>query len=309
VTSPRIPATEIMPENKLQIDLGMDSISRTELLTKLEMKLGLSIPHDAEGKLFTVRDVIQLVETARKSGQTSKGGRGLLNASSGASVEEGLQDSISKSVLQGMFRTTMTVFMNTYISVDATGVENVPASGPYILASSHNSHLDSVAIRTVLGARSKKLHVMGARDYFFDTNLKSWFFSNFLNVLPFDREENIAESLASCRMVLDRGRGILLFPEGTRSVSGELQPFKSGIGVLGVELDVPVIPVYVRGTYEALPKGKALPRPKKIEVHFGAPADLSALRKLRGGASMTDVYRRAAAELRDHVERLANMPR
>ena len=145
---------------------------------------------------------------------------------------------------------------------------------------------------------------MGAKDYFFDTKLKRWFFSTFLNALPFDREENIADGLALCKTVLDNGKAILIFPEGTRSPTGELQAFRSGVGVLAVELDVPVIPVCLRGTFEALPKGKFVPRPKHIDVTIGSPVDFSAVKKERGTAQAADLYRRAANELRARIEAL-----
>jgi len=129
-----------------------------------------------------------------------------------------------------------------------------------------------------------------------------------LNALPFDREDNAAESLALCKTVLENGRAILLFPEGTRSISGELQTFKPGVGVLGIELNVPVIPVHLRGTYDALPKGRSLPRPARIEVRIGPGVDFSALKAERGTAQQTDLYRRAANEVRARVEALANLP-
>jgi len=311
VASTPIQANDVTPDMKLQMDLGIDSIGRVELLNKLEVKLSIRIPHEIESQLFTVRDVMQVVETARKDkgGGAVEKSRSLTTGGGTAEIQDGLRDSMTKSVLRGMFSTTTTVLMNTYLRIDSQGMEHVPANGPYILAANHCSHLDSLAIRTALGSRASGLYVMGARDYFFNSRLKSWFVTNCLNGLPFDREENIADSLASCRMVLDRGRAILLFPEGTRSTSGELQPFKSGIGVLAIELDVPVIPVLTRGTYEALPKGRAVPLPARISVSFGPPADFTALKKERGGSNMSDVYRRAATELRAHVERLSGLPR
>jgi hypothetical protein len=103
-----------------------------------------------------------------------------------------------------------------------------------------------------------------------------------LNALPFDREDTAAQGLATCKTVLDAGRAILIFPEGTRSVTGELQSFKPGVGVLGIELDVPVIPVLLRGTLAALPKGRALPRPARISLRIGKPLYFEALKKERG---------------------------
>jgi long-chain acyl-CoA synthetase len=309
----RVAASEMTPELKLQMDLGVDSIGMVSMLQSLELHFNVSIPQEDEQKLFTLRDVMTVVEKALKVGTVAgvnSHEKRLWQHSQNSQddLRAGMRSSFSKSVLQGVFRTSAKVFMNTYLRIECRGLENIPKSGPYILASNHCSHLDSVAIREVLGNRAPNLHVMGAKDYFFDTRLKSWFFSTFLNVLPFDREDNASESLSACKAVLDNGRAILIFPEGTRSVSGELQPFKPGVGVLATELEASVIPLYIRGTFESLPKGKTLPRPSRLEIRMGSPIDFSKLKAEKGKTQSTELYRRAAQELRSKIEALANLP-
>ena len=226
-----------------------------------------------------------------------------------------LGPSVSKTLLQGGMNLTSKVFFNTYLNIQAFGLENLPANGAYMLACNHASHLDTAAVRVALGDHSSRLHVMGAKDYFFDTRAKSWFFSNAFNVLPFEREEANLQGLSLCRTVLEQGRGLLIFPEGTRSLNGDLRPFKAGIGLLALELDFPVLPVYVRGTFEALPKGRALPRPSEIVVRFGAPVPMADLlerknNKGSGGerAKPTALYREAAERIRSKVALLAAAP-
>jgi 1-acyl-sn-glycerol-3-phosphate acyltransferase len=262
-----------------------------------------------------VRDVVTIIEAARKNAgapgenANAKALR-LRELSNGrmAGIQDGMRHTFSKSILQGMFSTSASVFMNTWLAIDCHGLENIPKDGAYILAANHCSHLDSVAIREVLGRRASDLYVMGAKDYFFNTKLKSWFFETFLNALPFDREENVAESIQTCKTVLQNGRAILIFPEGTRSITGELQAFKPGIGVLGIELDVTVLPVHLSGTYESLPKGRSLPRPTRIDVRIGAPLSFETLKAERGKTPATELYRTAAGQLRARIEALANLP-
>ncbi|HEY3324487.1 MAG TPA: AMP-binding protein [Planctomycetota bacterium] len=304
VSEARVQPGDITLDAKLEMDLGFDSIGRSQLLTTLEMLLEISIPKGVEGKLFTVRDLLHVVDSARKNGKA--GALVKTGASKQELLHSSLQSSVSKSLLQGAFSTTASVFMNTWLRIDCHGLENIPRSGPYILTANHCSHLDSVAIREALGRRAADLYVMGAKDYFFDTRLKSWFFTTFLNALPFDRDENVSESIAACKIVLERGRAILLYPEGTRSVSGELQAFKPGIGVLGLELDVPVIPVFLKGTFQSLPKGNSLPRPARITVRIGLPVNFDALKKEKGAGPQGELYRRAAAHLRSQIEALGN---
>jgi len=216
-------------------------------------------------------------------------------------------------------KTTEKVFFNTYLSIDAQGLEHVPASGSFVMASNHSSHLDTAAVRAVLGRRAGDFHVMGAKDYFFDTRLKSWFFSTVFSALPFEREEHTLEGLGLCREVLQNDKALLIFPEGERTQLARHRPSKPGIGILAVELDVPVLPVFVGGTFESLPKGRTVPRPSRVVVRFGAPLNFSELkvrkqqegegggeRRRRGGLN-SDLYRTAAEMLRAEVERLSQM--
>ena len=148
------------------------------------------------------------------------------------------------------------------------------------MAANHCSHLDTGAVVTAFGRRGHELFVMGARDYFFNRRLKGWFFHTFLKVIPFDRTEKVIEGLRLARSVLVSGHPVLIYPEGKRSVGGELQAFKPGIGLLGVELGVPIVPCLIEGTFAAMPKGKAIPRRSKVRVTFapprGRPLDVSA---------------------------------
>jgi long-chain acyl-CoA synthetase len=277
----------------------------------LESQFGVTFAADAEASLFSVRDVVSLVEKAREKQTVAPARRGRASRHfwertpvQQDQLEDALKQTPVRTCARGVFELGTQAILASYLRVSCTGLEHVPQSGPFILASNHCSHLDSAAIRKVLGKRAATLHVMAAKDYFFDTPLKSWFFKACLNALPLDREEHATESLAICKAVLERGRAILIYPEGTRSVTGELQAFKSGIGVLAVELDYPLIPVCLRGTHEAWPKGRRIPRRGRIEVHFGPALDVSRLKAARDTVAAKDLYRAAAAELRAKVEAL-----
>jgi long-chain acyl-CoA synthetase len=162
------------------------------------------------------------------------------------------------------------VFYGQYLRLTVQGRQNLPRHGAYILAANHQSHLDAGAVLTALGADSRRLHVVAARDYFFDTPWKGSFFAELLNAIPFDRHGDFAPGMQACREALEAGDPLLIFPEGTRSPDGRLQQFKAGLGVLAVELGVPVVPTRIDGTHEALPKGRRLPRPRRVTVTFGS---------------------------------------
>jgi 1-acyl-sn-glycerol-3-phosphate acyltransferase len=211
---------------------------------------------------------------------------------------------ISKT-MRTLAEAVISMLMTSYWRVQGRGVENLPAKGPCIFAANHCSHLDLVVIRKALKMRTGDLCVFGAKEYFFNTPFKSWFFGTMFNVLPLARSEHPAKGLAACKKVLQAGGSILLFPEGTRSLTGRLQPFKKGIGVLALELGVPVIPISVHGTFESLPKGRCIPRPNRINVRIGRPMNFDALKLSPGAGPARGLHRQAAEQVRAQIEALA----
>lgn len=151
--------------------------------------------------------------------------------------------------------------------------EQVPPSGPVILAANHASFLDPPLIGAGL---RRQVHFL-ARNTLFDhlvlgAVLRSW------EVVPVDRD---GAGAAGLKAILDRllaGGAILLFPEGTRTQDGQLQPARAGIGLIVIKSDCPVVPVRVFGTYEAYGRQRRVPRPLRLAVKYGAPLDFAARR-------------------------------
>jgi 1-acyl-sn-glycerol-3-phosphate acyltransferase len=105
------------------------------------------------------------------------------------------------------------------------------------------------------------------------------------NALPFDRHYDPRESLALSRHVLENAGNILiLFPEGSRSDTGELRPFKPGVGLVLAGSDVAVLPCYLDGAFAAWPKGRMLPRPRSIRLTIGTPRRYPHLPRNKQGA-------------------------
>jgi 1-acyl-sn-glycerol-3-phosphate acyltransferase len=154
------------------------------------------------------------------------------------------------------------------------GREHLPQNGqPFVMVANHASHLDALCLLAALPLRAiQKTYPAAAKDYFFTTMPKVAFSAIVVNAMPFDRKENPRESLAICRQLLETpGHALILFPEGTRSATGELAAFKPGIGYLTAGTSIPVVPCYLAGAYRAWPKGAWIPRPRKLELHIGAP--------------------------------------
>ena len=174
------------------------------------------------------------------------------------------------------------------------GRDRLPRRGPYLLVSNHVSHLDGPAILAARGAHYRRVFSLGARDYFFRGRLRSWLSTYLLNMVPIDRSRPDFRAVERCRLIA-AGRGvILMFPEGTRSRTGELQPFRHGLGLIAERLGIPVVPVYVHGTFAALPKGSRFPRRRTVDVVFGDPIDVQPARAAGRGRP---TYRQTAAHV------------
>lgn len=191
---------------------------------------------------------------------------------------------------------------STYFHWRVYNPERVPKKGPVILASNHASFLDP----PLVGSGLKRDINYLARESLFrfpgiGALLRSW------NAVPVDREGGGAKGL---KMILDRlhdGGGIILFPEGTRTRDGKLQPARSGIGLTVIKSEAPVVPVRVFGTFEAYGRHLKFPRPKRIAVKYGKPMMFEALReeaKTCSKVRLKEIYQQVAHEIMAEIGKL-----
>jgi long-chain acyl-CoA synthetase len=155
-------------------------------------------------------------------------------------------------------------------------------AGPYILAGNHVSLLDAPAVLLALPDRLRRHIAIAALAGFYEplaTNplvrVLQWatfdVVAAVFNVYPVPRESGFRESLRYSGWLVDRGWSLMILPEGTRSWTGQMGPFRAGIGLLASELKVPVVPFRIEGTFAILPRGAWLPRPGPIAITFGKP--------------------------------------
>lgn len=167
----------------------------------------------------------------------------------------------------------MRFWLRTYHRYRVEGREHLPDHQPFVMVANHASHLDAISLLSALPLRRiQKAYPAAAKDYFFTTLPKIAFSAVAMNAMPFDRRENPRESLDLCRELLQTPEHVLiLFPEGTRSPTGAVGAFKPGIGFLVAGTPIPVVPCFLDGAYRAWPKGKWIPRPRKLTLHIGTP--------------------------------------
>ncbi len=154
------------------------------------------------------------------------------------------------------------------------GLDNLEGvKGPVIFISNHSSHLDASIIMTTIPARFRdKTAVAAAKDYFFDVWWRSAFTALVYAGFPIERGGG-AKATRQAEDLLRDGWSLVVFPEGSRSVDGWVQRFRHGTSRLAIEMEVPIVPISIRGAYAAMPRGRSWPRPGRqpISVRYGRP--------------------------------------
>ena len=190
--------------------------------------------------------------------------------------------------------------LHIYNHFEIIGHHNLRTNRSLVIVANHCSHIDTLCLLAALPLR--KLHrafPAAASDYFFQSVPRLWAAAILVNALPFAREARVRQSLSLCRELLaNSGTILIIFPEGTRSTTGEVGEFKSGIGALVAGRDVAVAPCFIDGSFQAWPKGKRFPRPRRVRLIVGTPRNYRDRR-----TDKTDVCA-ITAELRDAVSEL-----
>jgi 1-acyl-sn-glycerol-3-phosphate acyltransferase len=191
-------------------------------------------------------------------------------------------------------------WLRIYHRLRIVGRENLPRSGSFIMVCNHSSHLDALCLLSAIPMG--KLHrafPCAAQDYFFVSLRRTVIAAIFINAMPFARKVHMRQSLELCRQLLmNEGNILILFPEGTRTTTGEMGEFRPGIGGLVAGLDVPVVPCALRGAFAAWPKGALIPRPKSVELAIGKPMSFAVKKEDR------EAVHRVPQELRQAVQEL-----
>lgn len=290
----RFKQVPLTPNSSLQLDLGLDSLGWMALALEIENRLSIRLDDAAVNRILTVRDLLLEAVAARRgeapAGETSAldarwlKPRGPMLRAAGTAIHL-----IDRLVLRFAFR------------LRVEGAEHLPAAGPCVIAANHVSFLDPPALAAALPWRMlSQVHWSGDRLLLFSDPL-SRFVCRAMCIFPVD-QRSPARVLASAVAVLRQNHMLVWFPEGWRSPTKAMLPFQPGIGRLLQETGASVVPCYVAGTFESLPRGRTFPRLNRITVSFGAPISAEALR----GDSSPDDWQAVADALRERVAELGD---
>jgi long-chain acyl-CoA synthetase len=268
---------KINQDDNLELDLGLDSLSKIELVVALEKIFSLNLP---ENFLLDIQTVAELTEKIKKltpgdfSGKTSakREWKNILFAEPSARdlKDVSLEKPGSRMIPSFLIHTLLRALFKMVFRLETKGIEHIPKDGNFILTPNHTSYLDGFAVILSLPFTNfRNLYSLGLREFF--TGFLKSRLARMAHVIPIDSSVYLNKALQMSAYVLKNRRSLSVFPEGGRSFDGKLMEFKKGVGILAIEMGVPVTPVYIEGTLEALPRGAKIPKCKKITVIFGSP--------------------------------------
>lgn len=251
----------ISDKSSLVTDLKLDSLLRAELVVRISEELGIGVSEENIRETTTVTDLRKIVEEGKPAKKTTQDELWIMK------TRVKLMRTLAQNTLGHLL-------LRIVCSWKVEGLNNLKnLVGPLIFAPNHTSHLDAALVYKVLPREIRKKTVQSvAADVWGEKRTKRLIAHYLIGAYLLSREGEIQEGLEKTAQFLDKDYNVILFPEGELSPSGELLPFKNGVGYLATTLEVPVIPVYVSGAYNIWKIGEKWPRSRgRVKIVFGKP--------------------------------------
>jgi long-chain acyl-CoA synthetase len=288
------------PSMNMELDLGFDSLARVELMGTVEAKLGVRIDEQLATRIFTLGELVDAFEQATRS-------ESMLGQSWREILETAPSDEFDRHYIFKPRR-----FLNRFwlvmmwllrklgqvlFKLKWSGVDKIPATVPFILCPNHESFLDGPLLLAVAPKRViYNAFILGYSDYW--KSALSRRIAEACNIVAIDPNVNLIRAMQIGAVGLRKNKVLLIFPEGTRSIDGRIAEFKKGAAILAYELGVPIVPVGIRGTFEAWPRGGRF-KFHPVEYVFGDPIDP------RSFKDAADPYSAITEKLRNDVKVLS----
>ncbi|MGB2706321.1 MAG: AMP-binding protein [Candidatus Omnitrophota bacterium] len=282
----------VTPSDLLELDLGIDSLGRLELGSGLEKIFNIKIKDEIIGRAFTVKDLIAGIESLLKeetqglptSEKEITSGPGYWNRLFQVLPEKENLEKIDLNpgfgawLVDFLFTSLLYIFFKIFYNFRVEGKDNFPKKSPYILYVNHTSYFDGFLVGAALPNFPRlDLFFVGFRPYLNVPVTRN--LVKIGRVIPLDFSSHLLEALRSCYYVLKNGKNLCLFPEGLRTLDGNINEFKKGFGVLAKESKAKVVPVILEGSYQAWPRTSKFPKRHPIKVKFGKVLEPQALER------------------------------
>jgi long-chain acyl-CoA synthetase len=291
----------IHPTHNLELDLGLDSMQRIELLTALEQQFGGEVPESQLAEIYSVRDLIDAVLASASRGEGQA--RAATPAWSTILSEPVTDPEVLALARHNIFAEVSFFLLGRLIYLFALdrfhlkirGLENLPGKGPYLLCSNHQSYIDPLVMAGALPWRLfRDTFALGTSDLFgkgFMRRLARW-----LRVVVLDPDANLVPAMRAGFFGLSQGHILVLYPEGERTNDGSPRLFRKGAAILSIHAQAPIVPIAIEGFYEAWPRHKKFSKFTDLQLVFGKPMQPPPLNEASEAA-----YERLTSELKSRV--------
>ena len=280
VITRRAKGRTIARDSNLELDLGLDSMERVELLAEIEQQFGVHIAEERRHQIFTVT---QLIEAAREGaragdGQSSDDSWAVMLRDLPPADDPALSGLLEERPISSTFFFALARLARLVLPpVHVTGLEHLPPNGPYIISPNHQGYLDPFVVCGTLPYRVfRQLFFVGAAEYF-ESGFMAWL-ARQVNLVPVDPDANLVPAMKAGAFGLRHRKVLVLFPEGERSIDGTVKRFKKGAPILSRHLEVPIVPVAIRGAFEMWPRNRSIDwrvmfpwNRHRVRVAFGPP--------------------------------------
>jgi len=285
VVAERLGRERVRPNDNLELDLALDSMERVELLTVLEERRVARVSPEVRATIFTVRQLVDAVLAApaaapgeEAGGSTDLPWASLLSEDADAGLARDLAHPrrITAFVLFLGFK-ALGLLSRVLVRFRYRGTEHLPAAGPFLLCPNHQTRWDGLFLAAALPHRVVRLlFVVAAAEYFQTPVMRQ--VARAFNIVPIDPDANLVTAMQAGATGLRLRKVLMLFPEGERTIDGDIKKFRKGAAILSAHLDAPVVPVAIEGLFNLWPRGRPsnwrglLPwRAAPVTVVFGAP--------------------------------------
>ncbi|MCK4974369.1 MAG: 1-acyl-sn-glycerol-3-phosphate acyltransferase, partial [Sulfurimonas sp.] len=255
--------SEVSIDSHLELDIGLDSLNYVELFTFIEQSFGVEIDEVIFSKIMVVEELYKYI----KNNQTHID---LVTVKWEEILDEEIDEKLVYSpFIMSIYKSFMLPIFRLYFRLEVIGKENIP-SYPCIIAPSHQSMLDGFLIEATLPYKVLKKSFFLAYKQVFGRSILEPISKHGQSIL-IDANEHLRHTIQYTSLPLKEGNNLVIFPEGARSRDRKLLEFRPFFAMLSKTFNIPVVPVVIDGSFEALETGKLFPRPKKIRVTYLKP--------------------------------------
>ena len=290
---------EIHPDDNLELDLGVDSMERVELVVALEGALN-SRPEDAElANVYSVRELVDMLLKHRDTSGTATKRSGWESVFATETTDQEVIETLAPARFFTVFwfvaaRLARWLCQVLY-RIQISGLENIPQDRPFILSPNHQSFMDAPMIMSYFPFRIFcKMFYVGTSEIF-GTGIRRHI-ARSMKLIPIDPDANLVPAMRAGAYGLRHGEALALYPEGERSITGEPRTFKKGAAILATHVQVPIVPVAIDGFEKAWGRGKGIRLFQTLQIRIGSPIEPPAI-----AAASEKAYETLTTELRQRV--------